>query len=120
MTPKWMSLSMQYDAGFEQYRKATRRDVFLAEMDQVVPWAALCAVIRQHYPKDPAAGAGGRRAVGLERMLRIHFLQQGYALSDPAVEEALSLPLEDADPSPGRCRCLHDRRLPDRLPEKGV
>ncbi|EQD74111.1 transposase IS4 family protein [mine drainage metagenome] len=89
MTPKQMSLSMQHDAGFEQYRKATRRDVFLAEMDQVVPWAALCAVIRQHYPKDPAAGAGGRRAVGLERMLRIHFLQQWYALSDPAVEEAL-------------------------------
>ncbi len=45
-------------------------------MDQVVPSAALCAVIRQHDPKDPAPGAGGRRAVGLERMLRIHFLQR--------------------------------------------
>ena len=89
MIPKQMSLSMQHDAGFERHRKPTRRDVFLAEMDQVVPWAQLCAVIAPHYPKDPEPGAGGRRAVGLERMLRIHFLQQWYALSDPAVEEAL-------------------------------
>lgn len=87
--PKQMSLSMQHDAGFERHRKATRRDVFLAEMDQVVPWAELCAVIAPHYPKAPAPGAGGRRPIGLERMLRIHFLQQWYALSDPAVEEAL-------------------------------
>jgi len=54
MTHKQMSLSMQHDAGFERHRKATRRDVFLAEMDQVVPWAALCAVIEPHYPKAPA------------------------------------------------------------------
>jgi IS5 family transposase len=87
MTPKQMSLSMQHDAGFERHRKATRRDVFLAEMDQVVPWAELCAVIEPYYPKAPVGG--GRRPVGLERMLRIHFLQQWYALSDPAVEEAL-------------------------------
>lgn len=87
MTPKQMSLSMEHDAGFERHRKPTRRDVFLAEMDQVVPWAQLCAVIEPHYPKDPVGG--GRRPVGLERMLRIHFLQQWYALSDPAVEEAL-------------------------------
>ena len=89
MTPKQMSLSMQHDAGFERHRKPTRRDVFLAEMDQVVPWAELCAVIAPHYPKDPEPGEGGRRPVGLERMLRIHFLQQWYALSDPGVEEAL-------------------------------
>lgn len=87
MAPKQMSLSMEHDAGFERHRKATRRDVFLAEMDQVVPWVDLCAVIAPHYPKDPVGG--GRRPVGLERMLRIHFLQQWYALSDPAVEEAL-------------------------------
>jgi len=87
MAPKQMSLSMEHDAGFERHRKATRRDVFLAEMDQVVPWADLCAVIAPYYPKDPVGG--GRRPVGLERMLRIHFLQQWYALSDPAVEEAL-------------------------------
>jgi IS5 family transposase len=87
MTPKQMSLSMQQDAGFERQRKPTRRDVFLAEMDQVVPWAELCAVIAPHYPKAPEPGAGGRRPVGLERMLRIHFLQQWYALSDPAIED---------------------------------
>ena len=89
MTPKQMSLSMQHDAGFERHRKPTRRDVFLAEMDQVVPWAELCGVIAPYYPKDPEPGEGGRRSVGLERMLRIHFLQQWYALSDPGVEEAL-------------------------------
>jgi len=89
MAPKQMSLSMQHDAGFERHRKPTRRDVFLAEMDQVVPWTELCAVIAPYYPKDPEPGAGGRRPVGLERMLHIHFLQQWYALPDPGVEEAL-------------------------------
>ena len=82
-----LTLATQADTGFETHRKATRRDVFLAEMDQVVPWAELCAVIEPFYPK--AHETGGRRPVGLERMLRIHFLQQWYALSDPAVEEAL-------------------------------
>ena len=85
--PEQPSLATQADGGFEAHRKSTRRDVFLAEMDQVVPWAALCAVIEPFYPK--ARAEGGRRPVGLERMLRIHFLQQWYALSDPAVEEAL-------------------------------
>jgi IS5 family transposase len=74
------------EGGFEQYRKATRRDVFLAEMERVVPWPELCAVIGPHYPK--AEGAG-RPPVGLERMLRIYFLQQWFNLSDPGVEEAL-------------------------------
>jgi len=87
MTPKQLTLSTEQDAGFELHRKATRRDVFLAEMDKVVPWAQLCACIEPHYPKG--SESGGRRPVGLERMLRIHFLQQWYALSDPAVEEAL-------------------------------
>jgi IS5 family transposase len=54
----------------------------------VVPWSALCALIEPHYPKVQEDG-GGRRPIGLERMLRIHFLQQWYALSDPGVEEAL-------------------------------
>ena len=81
------SLAMEADAGFERHRKSTRRDVFLAEMGPVVPWAELCAVVAPFYPK--ARAEGGRRPVGLERMLRIHFLQQWYALSDPAVEEAM-------------------------------
>jgi IS5 family transposase len=82
-----LTLATEADGGFEVHRKSTRRDVFLTEMDKVVPWSELCAVIEPFYPK--ARAEGGRRPVGLERMLRIHFLQQWYALSDPAVEEAL-------------------------------
>jgi IS5 family transposase len=72
---------------FERFRKPTRRERFLAEMDKVVPWAELTAVIEPFYPK--ARSAGGRPAAGLERMLRIHCLQLWFDLSDPAVEEAL-------------------------------
>lgn len=72
--------------GFETFRKTTRREVFLAEMHQVVPWAELCAVIEPVYPQPARAG---RPPVGVERMLRIYFLQQWFNLSDPAVEEAL-------------------------------
>lgn len=72
---------------FERFRKPTRRERFLAEMDKVVPWAELTAVIEPFYPK--ARPAGGRPAAGLERMLRIHCLQLWFDLSDPAVEEAL-------------------------------
>ena len=67
-------------------RKRTRREVFLAEMDQVVPWKVLLALIEPHYPKP---GRPGRQPYPLATMLRIHFLQQWYALSDPAMEEAL-------------------------------
>jgi transposase, IS5 family len=87
MSRTQMTLSMQHDASFDLRRKPTRRDVFLAQMDQVVPWSQLCACIAPFYPK--VRQGGGRPPVGLERMLRIHFLQQWYALSDPAVEEAL-------------------------------
>lgn len=73
-------------AAFETFRKTTRREVLLAEMNQVVPWAELCAAIEPVYPTP--AGAG-RRPVGVERMRRIYFLQQWFNLSDPAVEEAL-------------------------------
>lgn len=74
------------DASFEPYRKPTRRERFLAEMDRVVPWAELCELIEPFYPKNDGPG---RPTVGLERMLRIHFLQHWFNLSDPAVEEAL-------------------------------
>ena len=67
-------------------RKQTRREIFLAEMDQVVPWKALLALIEPHYPK---LGRPGRQPYPLATMLRVHFLQQWYALSDPAMEEAL-------------------------------
>jgi IS5 family transposase len=71
--------------GFERYAKTTRRAAFLAEMGRVVPWPALCALIEPFYPKP----GNGRPPVGVERMLRIYFLQQWFNLSDPAVEEAL-------------------------------
>ena len=76
------------DNGFERYRKQTRRETFLLEMDQIIPWRDLCKVIKPFYPKVKRTGAG-RPPVGLERMLRIHFLQHWFNLSDPAVEEAL-------------------------------
>lgn len=88
MAPNQMTLATQVDVGFAAHRKATRRDVFLAEMDKVVPWDRLCALIEPHYPKV-REGEGGRCPTGLERMLRIHFLKQWYALSDPGVEEVL-------------------------------
>src|SRR6266853_1544475 len=71
--------------GFERYTKKTRREAFLEEMEQVVPWRELCALIEPHYPKP----GNGRPPVGVERMLRMYFLQQWFNLSDPAVEEAL-------------------------------
>jgi IS5 family transposase len=79
---KQMTLSA---GGFDRYGKTTRRAAFLAEMDRVVPWSALCALIEPVYPK----AGNGRPPIGLERMLRIYFLQNWFNLSDPAVEEAL-------------------------------
>lgn len=67
-------------------RKQTRREIFLAEMEQVVPWKALLAQIEPHYPRS---GRVGRPPYSLETMLRIHLLQQWYALSNPGMEEAL-------------------------------
>lgn len=66
-------------------RKKTRREVFLAEMELVVPWKALLKVIEPHYP---VAGRG-RRPYPLQAMLRVHLMQNWFALSDPAMEEAL-------------------------------
>jgi IS5 family transposase len=71
--------------GFEKHAKATRRAHFLAEMERVVPWRKLCTLIEPVYSK----GETGRPPVGVERMLRIYFLQQWFNLSDPAAEEAL-------------------------------
>lgn len=71
--------------GFDRYSKTTRRAAFLAEMNRVMPWSALCALIEPVYPK----AGNGRPPIGVERMLRIYFLQSWFNLSDPAVEEAL-------------------------------
>ena len=71
--------------GFDRFGKTTRRATFLAEMDRAVPWSVLCALIEPVYPK----AGNGRPPIGLERMLRIYFLQNWFNLSDPAVEESL-------------------------------
>ena len=81
---------MQLQGSFSQAeyagkKKQTRRDKFLAEMEQVVPWPRLVERLRPLYPK----GERGRPPIGLERMLRIHFLQQWYGLADGAMEDAL-------------------------------
>ena len=72
-------------AEFAAKKKCTRRERFLARMEEVIPWARLLAVIAPHYPK----GERGRPPIGLERMLRVYFLQQWYALADEALEDAL-------------------------------
>jgi IS5 family transposase len=78
------SLSM---TGYFDKGKKTKREQFLAEMDQVVPWARLCALVEPHYPKG--SPEGGRPPLPLERMFRIYCLQQWYNLSDPGAEEVL-------------------------------
>lgn len=81
---------MTHQPGFSQAefatkKKITRREKFLARMEKVIPWVKLLAVIQPHYPK----GRRGRPPVGLERMLRVYFLQQWYGLADEALEDAL-------------------------------
>ncbi|RPY30395.1 IS5/IS1182 family transposase, partial [Pseudomonas aeruginosa] len=66
-------------------RKQTRKELFLIEMDQVVPWKGLIALIEPHYPK----GEGGHPAYPLMAMLRVHLMQNWFGYSDPAMEEAL-------------------------------
>jgi IS5 family transposase len=72
-------------AEFANKKKITRREKFLARMEAVIPWGKLLAVIDPFYPK----GERGRPPVGLERMLRVYFLQQWYGLADEALEDAL-------------------------------
>ncbi|WP_248915671.1 IS5 family transposase [Pseudomonas moorei] len=73
------------DAEYAGKRKQTRKELFLIEMDRVVPWKGLIALIEQHYPK----GDGGRPAYPLMAMLRVHLMQNWFGYSDPAMEEAL-------------------------------
>jgi transposase, IS5 family len=74
--------------GLDPVLKKTRRRVFLDEMERVVPWAELVALIAPHAPK-PDKVKGGRPPFALDAMLRIHCMQQWFGLSDPAMEEAL-------------------------------
>ena len=113
-------------SGYEQYRKPTRCDEFLVTMEAIVPWSALCAVIEPHYPK----AGNGRPPLGLERMLRIHFIQHWFNLADLACEEALydsaSLrrfvgidlgrePVPDATTLPKFRRLLNNNKLGEAL-----
>lgn len=66
-------------------KKQTRREIFLAQMDKVMPWGKLEAAIEPFYPKP----GNGRRPYSMSNMLRIYCLQQWYALSDPSMEESL-------------------------------
>ena len=73
------------DAEYAGKRKQTRKELFLIEMDRVVRWKGLIALIEPHYPK----GEGGRPAYPLMAMLRVHLMQNWFGYSDPAMEEAL-------------------------------
>jgi IS5 family transposase len=81
--PTQISFSL---AEFECKKKTTRREIFLTKMEQVVPWSRLMEVIEPYYPKS---GKRGRPPIGLERMLRMYFVQQWYGLADEAVEDAV-------------------------------
>jgi len=67
------------------HKRVTRKAAFLKRMETLVPWSDLEAVIEPHYPK----GKRGRPPIGLARMLRLHFLQRWFSLSDEAVEDTL-------------------------------
>ena len=74
--------------GFERERALTRTEIQLAEMDEIIPWKEMCALIEPVYPKPEGSG---RRPIGVEMMLRIHVLQIMYSLSDPKAEEQVIL-----------------------------
>lgn len=79
LSPTFASLA------YDNKKKTTRREKFLGEMDEVMPWEELLKIVEEHYPKV----GNGRQPMPLERMLRIYFLQQWYGLSDPGMEDAL-------------------------------
>jgi transposase, IS5 family len=80
-----MKQSSFSDLSYDNKKKKTRKERFLGEMDAILPWPVLLKPIKRKYPK----GDRGRPPVSLERMLRIYFMQQWYALSDPAMEDSL-------------------------------
>jgi transposase, IS5 family len=85
MKQQTLAMAADQNAQYERYRKPTKRDVFLATMEQIVAWKELCNVIEPHYPK----AGNGRPPVGLERMLRMYFVQHWFNLADVACEDAL-------------------------------
>jgi transposase, IS5 family len=85
MKQQTLAMAADQNVEYEQYRRPTKRDMFLATMERIVPWAELCSVIEPHYPK----AGNGRPPVGLERMLRMYFVQHWFNLADAACEDAL-------------------------------
>ena len=85
MKQQTLAVAMDDNTQYEKFRKPTRRDTFLARMEALVPWSALCSVIEPHYPK----AGNGRPPVGQERMLRMYFVQHWFNLADEACEDAL-------------------------------
>lgn len=92
---------------FIHKKKRTRREQFLAEMEQVVPWKTLLSVVEPHYPQS---GLRGGQPMPLETMLRVHLMQQWFGLSDPGMEDAL-YEIESMRRFAGLS--LHDDRIPD-------
>ena len=80
-----IQMTLAATTGFEKHGRATRKAEFLAKMEGLMPWSALCALIEPHYPK----AGNGRPPIGLERMLRMYFVQHWFNLADEACEEAL-------------------------------
>jgi IS5 family transposase len=85
-------------AGFEEFRKKTRKELFLGEMDTIIPWQEMSEELEPFYPKPEGAG---RRPIGIERMLRIHFIQHWFNLSDTAAERAARSASWERNPSVG-------------------
>lgn len=85
MRQQTLAMAADQGEGFERYRKATRRDEFLATMEQIVPWRELCAVVEPYYPK----AGNGRPPVPLQMIMRMYFVQHWFNLADQACEEAL-------------------------------
>ena len=85
MKQQTLAMAADDNAQYERYRRPTKRDVFLATTEQIVPWAALCEVVEPYYPK----AGNGRPPVGLERMLRMYFVQHWFNLADVGCDDAL-------------------------------
>ena len=72
--------------GYQNKKKRLRREVFLSEMNQAIPWKELLRALRKHYKENRE---NGRPSYAAELMLRIYFMQQWYQLSDEGMEETL-------------------------------
>ena len=90
MEQQTLAMAADHTAHFEEYRKPTRRDKFLAAMGKRIPWAALCSVMQPQYLKAcNSLNSPARPPIGLERMLRMHFVQHWFNVADEAGEDAL-------------------------------